>query len=206
MEIADGDFESSKRGRRIHRTWVSPGCVGSIILALVIAFGLLFFFTFSRSCGTSSESDRHAPGQTSSKLILNVLVSGVDVHGMFSKGMVDSANKLARKKHDGGGGDERMHGLLASPQPTVLGRVHTTLFPNWARSIATSSRPVARVHTGATGTLVPDPRDHLSTWNEWARSITIGRDRSRPVESVVWTLEWALGSARQITRCYHTPH
>ena len=47
-------------------------------------------------------------------------------------------------------------------------------FPNWARSIAPSSRPVARVHTGATGTLVPDPRDHLSTWNEWARSIAIG--------------------------------
>ena len=45
-------------------------------------------------------------------------------------------------------------------------------FPNWAR--APSSRPVARVHTGATGTLVPDPRDHLSTWNEWARSIAIG--------------------------------
>ena len=51
-----------------------------------------------------------------------------------------------------------------------LGHVHTTLF----RSIAPSSRPVARVHTGATGTLVPDPRDHLSTWNEWARSIAIG--------------------------------
>ena len=47
-------------------------------------------------------------------------------------------------------------------------------FPNWARSIAPSSRPVARVHTGATGTLVPDPRDPLSTWNEWARSIAIG--------------------------------
>ena len=47
-------------------------------------------------------------------------------------------------------------------------------FPNWARSIAPSSRPVARVHTGATGTLIPDPRDHLSTWNEWARSIAIG--------------------------------
>ena len=47
-------------------------------------------------------------------------------------------------------------------------------FPNWARSIAPSPRPVARVHTGATGTLVPDPRDHLSTWNEWARSIAIG--------------------------------
>ena len=47
-------------------------------------------------------------------------------------------------------------------------------FPNWALSIAPSSRPVARVHTGATGTLIPDPRDHLSTWNEWARSIAIG--------------------------------
>ena len=51
-------------------------------------------------------------------------------------------------------------------------------FPNWARSIATSSRPVARVHTGAIGTLVPDPRDHLSTWNEWARAIAIGRAQS----------------------------
>ena len=36
-------------------------------------------------------------------------------------------------------------------------------FPNRARSIATSSRPVARVHTGATGTLVPVSRDHLAT-------------------------------------------
>ena len=52
-------------------------------------------------------------------------------------------------------------------------------FPNWARSIALgaidrASRPVARVNTGAIGMLVPDPRDHLSTWNEWARSIAIG--------------------------------
>ena len=47
-------------------------------------------------------------------------------------------------------------------------------FPNRARSIATSSRPVARVHTGATGTLVPVSRDHLATWNERARSIAIG--------------------------------
>ena len=37
------------------------------------------------------------------------------------------------------------------------------------RDIATSSRPVARVHTGATGTLVPVSRDHLATWNERAR-------------------------------------
>ena len=44
-------------------------------------------------------------------------------------------------------------------------------FPNRARSIATSSRPVARVHTGATGTLVPVSRDHLATWNERARSV-----------------------------------
>ena len=51
-----------------------------------------------------------------------------------------------------------------------LGRVHTTLF----RTGRDRSRPVARVHTGATGTLVPDPRDHLSTGNEWARSIAIG--------------------------------
>ena len=47
-------------------------------------------------------------------------------------------------------------------------------FPNRARSIATSSRPVARVHTRATGTLVPVSRDHLATWNERARSIAIG--------------------------------
>ena len=47
-------------------------------------------------------------------------------------------------------------------------------FPNRARSIATSSRPVARVHTGATGTHVPVSRDHLATWNERARSIAIG--------------------------------
>ena len=59
----------------------------------------------------------------------------------------------------------RIHTLRPCPHDT---------FPNWARSIAPSSRPVARVHTGATGTLVPDPRDHLSTWNEWARSIAIG--------------------------------
>ena len=44
-------------------------------------------------------------------------------------------------------------------------------FPNRARSITTSSRPVARVHTGATGTLVPVSRDHLATWNERARSV-----------------------------------
>ena len=49
-----------------------------------------------------------------------------------------------------------------------LGRVHTTLF----RTGHDRSRPVARVHTGAIGTLVP--RDHLSTWNEWAWSIAIG--------------------------------
>ena len=48
-------------------------------------------------------------------------------------------------------------------------------FPNRARSIANGSRPVARVHTGATGTLVPVSRDHLATWNERARSIAIGR-------------------------------
>ncbi len=39
---------------------------------------------------------------------------------------------------------------------------------------APSSRPVARVHTGATGTLVPVSRDHLATWNERARSVAIG--------------------------------
>ena len=82
---------------------------------------------------------------------------------------------------------------LESPLPLESLRPcpHDT-FPNWARSIAPSSRPVARVHTGATGTLVPDPRDHLSTWNEWARPIAIGcalsnlscgrsRGRYRPV-------------------------
>ena len=47
-------------------------------------------------------------------------------------------------------------------------------FPNRVRSIASSSRSVARVHTGATGTLVPISRDHLATWNERARSIAIG--------------------------------
>ena len=56
-------------------------------------------------------------------------------------------------------------------------------FRNLARSIAPGSRPVARVHTGATGTLVPVSRDHLATWNERARSVAIGRDRSRPVVS-----------------------
>ena len=53
---------------------------------------------------------------------------------------------------------------------TVRPCPHDT-FPNRARSIATSSRPVARVHTGATGTLVPVSRDHLATWNERARSV-----------------------------------
>ena len=55
----------------------------------------------------------------------------------------------------------------------IYGRVHTTLF----RTGRDRSRPVRAqlpVHTGATGTLLPDPRDHLSTWNEWARSIAIG--------------------------------
>ena len=37
------------------------------------------------------------------------------------------------------------------------------------------SRPVALVHTGATGTLFPVSRDYLATWNEPARSIAIGR-------------------------------
>ena len=49
------------------------------------------------------------------------------------------------------------------------GRVHTTLF----RTGRDRSRPV-RAHTRATGTLVPVSRDHLATWNEWARSIAIG--------------------------------
>ena len=57
---------------------------------------------------------------------------------------------------------------------TQIGPCPHDTFPNWARSIAPSPLPVARVHTGETGTLVPDPRDHLSTWNEWARSIAIG--------------------------------
>ena len=69
----------------------------------------------------------------------------------------------------------KMHTIseLTGPHGWLRPCPHDT-FPNWARSIAPSSRPVARVHTGATGTLVPDPRDHLSTWNEWARSIAIG--------------------------------
>ena len=56
----------------------------------------------------------------------------------------------------------------------VLGPCPHDTFPNRARSIATSSRPVARVHTGATGTFVLVSRDHLATWNERARSIAIG--------------------------------
>ena len=72
-------------------------------------------------------------------------------------------------------GKENNHRNALSVRPCP----HDT-FPNWARSIAPSSRPVARVHTGATGTLVPDPRDHLATWNEWARSIAIGCALSNP--------------------------
>ena len=57
---------------------------------------------------------------------------------------------------------------------TPGGCPHDT-FPNRARSITPGSRPVARVHTGATGTLVPVSRDHVATWNERARSIAIDR-------------------------------
>ena len=68
-------------------------------------------------------------------------------------------------------------------------------FPNRSRSIANGSRPVARVHTGETGTLVPVSRDHLATRDERARTF---RDRSRPVDFVVWTLDRALAPARVI--------
>ena len=68
-----------------------------------------------------------------------------------------------------------LHRLRPCPRDT---------FPNWARSIATSSHPVARVHTGATGTLVPFSRDHLATWNERApcatdRALSCGRSTGR---------------------------
>ena len=58
-------------------------------------------------------------------------------------------------------------------------------------AIDRESRPVARVHTGETGTLVPVSRNHLSIWNEQARTV---RDRSRPVDFVMWTLDRALGA------------
>ena len=64
-------------------------------------------------------------------------------------------------------------------------------FPTRARSIATSSRPVPRVHTGATGTLVPVSRDR-----DMERAGAIDRDRLRPVNFVVWTLDRALAPAR----------
>ena len=54
------------------------------------------------------------------------------------------------------------HGLRPCPHDT---------FPNRPRSIANGSRPVARVHTGETGTLIPVSRDQLATWNERARSV-----------------------------------
>ena len=78
---------------------------------------------------------------------------------------VDANRTLAPGTLESGSRPEQVWTLRPCPHDT---------FPNWARSIAPSPRPVARVHTGATGTLVPDPRDHLSTWNEWARSIAIG--------------------------------
>ena len=84
--------------------------------------------------------------------------------------------------------------------PCILRPCPHDTFPNWARSIATSSRPVSRVHTGATETLVPD---HLLTWNDWARSIAIGRAQST-LSCGRSCGRW--GSARQITRCYHRPH
>ena len=84
------------------------------------------------------------------------------------------------------------------PRPN-LGRVHTTLF----RTGRDRSRPVrAQLPVSTRGQLQRSFRILETT----SRHGTTGRDRSRPVESVVWTLEWALGSARQITRCYHTPH
>ena len=48
-------------------------------------------------------------------------------------------------------------------------------FPNRLRSITNGSRPVSRVHTGETGTLVSVSRDHLTTRNKRARIV---RDRS----------------------------
>ena len=66
-------------------------------------------------------------------------------------------------------------------------------FPKRSRSIANGSRPVARVHTGDTGTLVPVSRNHLSTRNKRARTV---RDRSRPVDFVVWTLDRAVAPAQ----------
>ena len=66
---------------------------------------------------------------------------------------------------------------------------------------ANGSRPVAHVHTGETGTvvpvetgtLVPVSTNHISTRNEGTRTV---RDRSRPVDFVVWTLDRALAPAR----------
>ena len=83
-------------------------------------------------------------------------------------------------------------------QISIMPCPHDT-FPNWARSIATSSRPVARVHTGAIGTLVPDPRSIPPLDRE--RVGAIGRDRSRSVEFVVWTLDWALATYQQLSHC-----
>ena len=57
--------------------------------------------------------------------------------------------------------------IYHAPQEIHRPCPHDT-FPNWARSIVPSS------HGGNWNMLVPDPRDHLSTWNEWARSIAIG--------------------------------
>ena len=51
--------------------------------------------------------------------------------------------------------------------------------------------------------LVPVSRNHLATMNERARTV---RDRTRPVDLVVWTLDRGLAPVRQISRCYHTPH
>ena len=81
----------------------------------------------------------------------------------------------------------------------LKGRVHTTLF----RTGRGRSRPVrAQLPVSTRGKLERSFRILETTSQHGTR----GRDRSRPVNSVVWTLEWALWSARQITCCYHTPH
>ena len=61
---------------------------------------------------------------------------------------------------------------------TVRPCPHDT-FPNRARSIANGSRPVARVHTGETGTLVPV--SSFRFLKTTLRHGTSGRERSRSV-------------------------
>ena len=63
-------------------------------------------------------------------------------------------------------------------------------------TFAYGSRPVARVPTRETGMLVPVSRDYTATRNERARTV---RDRSRPLDFVVWTLDPLTKSAAGIT-------